>query len=178
VGPAHLRLRSVLPPLLTVVTALAACSVPPDDKTVSRERLQDQIAEEVTKQAGAEPDSVTCPGDLVAAAGATTDCTMTDHGEQRRVIVTVGSAEGDTVDLQIVQAIAKADVAAQIAEQIGRQIGRAPESVTCPTDLMGEDGATLRCELTDAGQTYGVSVTAVSRGEVSFDFTVDDQPQR
>ena len=79
--------------------------------------------------------------------------------EQRQVSVTVGGTEGDQVDLYIVQSIGKDTVSRQITEQITRQIGRAPESVRCPADLRGDVGATLRCELVDAGQTYGVTVT-------------------
>jgi hypothetical protein len=91
--------------------------------------------------------------------------------------VTVGSAEGDQVDLHIEQTIGKETVAAQITEQISRQIGRAPQSVTCPADLGGDEGATLRCELRDSGKTYGVTVTTVNRGAVTFDIKVDEQPE-
>ncbi|MGK2868748.1 MAG: DUF4333 domain-containing protein [Mycobacterium sp.] len=167
---------SMITAAFAAVAVLTACEVPAD-KTVSRERVQDQIIEEVTEQAGTAPDSVSCPGDLHAAVGATLDCTLTDDGSRRRVNVTVGAAEGDQVDLQFVQTIGGDVVAEQITEQISRQIGRAPESVTCPTDLGGEAGATLRCQLTDAGETYGVTVTTVNRGTVTFDFTVDEQPQ-
>lgn len=155
---------------------LAACSLPESDKTVSRDRLQEQIIQEVSDQAGSAPDSVTCPGDLIATVGAALDCTLTADGEQRDVNVTVGSAEGDKIDLHIVQTIGRESVAEQITEQISRQIGRAPESVTCPADLKGDEGATMRCELTDAGVTFGVTVTAVSRGDAAFDFTVDERP--
>lgn len=105
------------------------------------------------------------------------DCTLADEGQQRRVSVTVGSTEGDEVDLLIAQTIGKDTVARQITEQIHRQIGRAPQSVTCPADLSGDAGATLRCELRDSGKTYGVTVTTVNRGEVTFDIKVDEQPQ-
>lgn len=163
-------------PTLTAIALLTACSVP-TDKSVGRERLQDQIAREVTEQFGAAPDSVTCPDDLAAAVGATVECTMTDDGRPRQVSVTVGSAEGDQVDLHIEQTIDKDTVADQITQQISSQIGRAPQSVTCPSDLSGEAGATLRCELTDSGKTYGVTVTTVVRGEVTFDFKVDEEPR-
>ncbi len=163
-------------PALVVVAALVSCSVP-TDKSVSRERLQDEIVEEVTEQSGAAPDSVSCPGDLQAFVGAQVDCTLADEGQQRRVSVTVGSTEGDQVDLLIAQTIGKDTVAKQITEQISRQIGRAPQSVTCPADLSGDEGATLRCELRDSGKTYGVTVTTVNRGEVTFDIKVDEQPQ-
>jgi hypothetical protein len=161
-----------------MAVVLAACSLPASEKTVSKERLQDQIIEQVTERAGTAPDSVNCPGDLITSVGATVNCTLTADGEQRDVNVTVGSAQDDKVDLHIVQTIGKESVAAQITDQISRRIGRAPESVTCPADLRGDEGATLRCELTDAGKTYGVTVTTVSRGDVAFDFKVDERPQQ
>ena len=163
-------------PALVAMTLLGSCSVP-TDKSVSRERVQDQIVEEVTAQSGAAPDSVSCPGDLKASVGATLDCTLADDGQQRHVSVTVGSAEGDQVDLHIEQTIGKDTVTRQITEQISRQIGRAPQSVTCPADLSGDEGATLPCELSDSGKTYGVTVTTVNRGEVTFDIKVDEQPR-
>ena len=50
--------------------------------------------------------------------------------------------------------------------------------MTCPDNLKGVQGATLRCQLTDSNQKYGVSVTVtnVDAGDVNFDFKVDDQP--
>lgn len=163
-------------PALVAMVMLGSCSVP-TDKSVSRQRVQDQIAAEVTEQSGAAPDSVSCPGDLQASVGATLDCTLTDDGQQRHVSVTVGGTEGDQVDLSIEQSIGKETVAAQITEQVRRQIGRVPESVTCPADLGGDEGATLRCELRDSGKTYGVTVTTVDRGGVTFDIKVDEQPK-
>lgn len=166
----------MLAPVLVALAATAACSVP-DDKSISRERLQEQIIEEVTEQSGTAPDSVSCTGDLAASVGARTDCTMAAGGQQRRVSVTVGGAQGDQVDLLIEQSIAEATVTRQIIEQVSRQIGRAPEWVSCPGDLSGSDGATLRCRLSDSGTTYGVTVTTVHRGEVTFDIKVDERPE-
>ena len=49
--------------------------------------------------------------------------------------------------------------------------------MTCPDNLKGTPGSTLRCELKDGGETYGVTVTVtnVDAGDVHFDFKVDDQ---
>lgn len=49
---------------------------------------------------------------------------------------------------------------------------------TAPT-TKGEVGATTRCTLTDAGETYGVNVnvTKVDGTDVKFDLKVDHQPQ-
>ena len=73
----------------------------------------------------------------------------------------------------------KNDLAKEISAQLEKQVGRAPESVDCPEDLKGEVGATTRCTLNDAGETYGVdvNVTKVEGADVKFDLKVDDQPQ-
>ena len=49
--------------------------------------------------------------------------------------------------------------------------------MTCPDNLNGAQGATIQCELTDAGQTYGVNVavTSVDARNVKFDIKADDQ---
>jgi len=166
----------MLAPVLLTAAALISCSVP-TDRNLTREQLQDQIVEKVTQQSGAPPDSVSCPGDLTATVGASLDCTLADGGQQRRVSVTVGGAEGDRIELHIQQRIAEKTVTEQIADQVNRQIGRVPEWVSCPGDLSADRGATLRCELRDSGQTYGVTVTTVHRGGVTFDIRVDQQPQ-
>lgn len=51
--------------------------------------------------------------------------------------------------------------------------------MTCPDNLKGVQGATLRCQLEDGTQTYGVNVTVtnVDAGDVNFDFKVDDHPE-
>ncbi len=71
------------------------------------------------------------------------------------------------------------ELAKEISAQLEKKVGRAPESVDCPDNLKGEVGATTRCTLTDAGDTYGVNVnvTKVEGTDVKFDMKVDDQPQ-
>lgn len=168
--------ESTLAAVLVGSAALAGCSVP-EVHSVSREQVQDQIVEKVTEQSGTAPDSVSCPGDLAASVGASVDCLLAADGQRRRVSVTVDAAEGDQVALRIEQSIAAAAVTEQITEQVAKQIGRAPDQVSCPGDLSAADGATLRCQLKDSGKTYGVTVTTVDRGRVTFDIRVDEQPQ-
>ncbi|GAS95590.1 uncharacterized protein RMCC_2556 [Mycolicibacterium canariasense] len=169
------------PAMLAAAVALAACSFSASvgDNTVSKDQVQNQISEKVTEQGGTKPASVTCPADLKAEIGATLDCTMSDGSKDYGVNVTVTSVDGKTVNFDIVQTVDKNAVAEQISQQLSQQVGRAPESVTCPSDLKGDKGQTLRCQLTDSGETYGVTVTvtSVKGGDVKFDFKVDDQPQ-
>ena len=69
-------------------------------------------------------------------------------------------------------------VSTEISRQLEQKVGRAPESVTCPSDLKGEVGATLQCELQDGGDTYEVTatVTRVEGTNVKFDIEVADEP--
>ncbi len=68
------------------------------------------------------------------------------------------------------------DVAQQISDQLAAQVGTAPDSVTCPSDLPAEVGATITCELTADGQTLPVTatVTTVDGSTVNFDIQVAD----
>jgi len=81
-----------------------------------------------------------------------------------------GGPAGDAVD--------RVTVASQVADQLAKQVGRRPDAVTCPRDLPGQVGASIRCELTDAGQTYGITVrtTSVLGAKVNFNIEVDKQP--
>jgi Domain of unknown function (DUF4333) len=73
----------------------------------------------------------------------------------------------------------KDELAKEISAQLKKQVGRAPESVECPDNLKGEVGATTRCTLNDAGNTYGVdvNVTKVEGTDVRFDLKFDDEPR-
>jgi hypothetical protein len=163
------------------VLAVAGCSGSVSinqEKTVAKADVADQISTKVNEKAGRKPESVTCPGDLKAAVGASLDCQMTYDGQPYGVNVTVTSVVGDRVNFDIVETVNKDDVAKQISNQLGQQFGRTPD-VTCPNDLKGDVGATTRCQLTDQGSTYGVTVTVTSAegGDVKFDFKVDDKPE-
>ncbi len=163
------------------VLAVAGCSGSVSinqEKTVAKADVADQISTKVNEKAGRKPESVTCPGDLKAAVGASLDCQMTYDGQPYGVNVTVTSVDGDRVNFDIVETVNKDDVAKQISNQLGQQFGRTPD-VTCPNDLKGDVGATTRCQLTDQGSTYGVTVTVTSAegGDVKFDFKVDDKPE-
>jgi hypothetical protein len=70
-------------------------------------------------------------------------------------------------------------VAEQISQELEEQIGTAPQEVTCPEDLPAEEGAQITCRLTEAGETYDVTVTtaSVQDGEVSIDFEVAERPR-
>lgn len=75
-------------------------------------------------------------------------------------------------------AVDSEDVAEQAALELEQQVGRAPDDLTCSEDLPAEVDASIRCELTADGQTYGVTVTttSVEGSDVEFDVLVDEQP--
>ena len=104
---------------------------------------------------------------------------MKIKGQDYNVNVTATSVKGDEVLFDMVETVDKNLVASKLSDQLTEKVGRKPDSVTCPDNLKGTQGATLRCELKDEGQTYGVTVTVsdVDAGDVHFDFKVDDQPK-
>jgi predicted thioesterase len=163
--------------LPALVAGTAACSSGPS--TVKKDDVVSQINTNMTDAAGNKPDSVNCPDELNATVGAQTNCEMKVKGQPFNVNVTVTSVDGDKVKFDMVETVDKAQVAEEISGQLAQQAGRKPESVTCPDNLKGVAGATLECELTDAGQTYGitVTVTSVDAGDVKFDIKVADQPK-
>jgi hypothetical protein len=132
----------------------------------------------MTDASGNKPDSVSCPNDLNASVGSTVNCTMKIKGQSYGVNVSVTSVDNDQAKFDMVETVDKADVASELSDQLTQQAGHKPDSVSCPDNLKGTPGATLRCDLTDGGQKYGVTVTvsSVDGGDVKFDFKVDDQP--
>jgi Domain of unknown function (DUF4333) len=161
-----------------VVSGCSFSASTSQEKAVDKADVADQIGTKVNEKAGHKPQSVTCPGDLKAAVGASLDCQMTDNGQTYGVNVTVTSVDGNKVNFDIVETVNKDDVAKQISDQLTQQFGRTPD-VTCPDNLKGDLGATTRCQLQDQGSTYGVTVTvtSVEGGDVKYNFKVDDQPE-
>ena len=156
---------------------VAACSSGPS--MVSKDDIAKQITDKMTDAAGNKPDSVTCPDGLKAQVGAQLNCAMKIKGEDFNVNVTATSVNGSDVKFDMVETVDKKEVASKISDQLAQQAGRKPDSVTCPDNLKGTEGATLRCELKDGDQTYGVTVTvtSVDAGDVNFHIKVDDQPK-
>ena len=134
----------------------------------------------MTDAAGNKPDSVTCPSDLDAKVGAQLNCEMKVKNQTFNVNVTVTSVNGSDVKFDMVETVDKNQVASVISDKLTQQVGSKPDSVTCPDNLKGVEGATLRCQLNDSGEKYGISVTVtnVDAGDVNFDFKVDDQRRR
>ena len=144
---------------------------------VSKSDVAQQITSKLTDGAGNKPDSVTCPNDLPATVGAQLNCEMKVKDQTFNVNVTVTSVNGNDVKFDMAETMDKDKVASLISDQLAQQ-GKKPDSVNCPENLKGVQGATLRCQLTSDGQAYGVNVTVtdVDAGNVNFHFKVDDRP--
>lgn len=164
--------------LVVLALGLTGCSSGPG--AVGKDDVASQVSSKMTDASGNKPDSVTCPEDLKAEVGAQVNCAMKVKDQPFNVNVTVTSVDGDKVNFDMVETVDKDDVAKQISDQLAQQVGEKPEKVSCPDNLKGTKGATLDCELTDQGKTYGVKVTVTDvqgAGDVLFDFKVDDQPK-
>ena len=63
-----------------------------------------------------------------------------------------------------------------IADDLEREIGSRPDKITCPDDLTGTVGETMRCELTAGEDTLGltVEVTEVDGSDVAYTVEVDE----
>ena len=63
-----------------------------------------------------------------------------------------------------------------IADDLEREIGSRPDKITCPDDLTGKVGETMRCELTAGEDTLGltVEVTEVDGSDVAYTVEVDE----
>jgi uncharacterized protein DUF4333 len=155
-----------------------SCSIGSSSHSVSKGDVASQITSKLTDAAGNKPDSVNCPGDLPATVGAQLNCEMKVKNQTFNVNVTVTSVNGSDVKFDMVETVDKNQVASVISDKLTQQVGRKPDSVTCPDNLKGTLGATLRCQLNDQGHKYGISVTVtnIDAGDVNFDFKVDDQP--
>ena len=121
---------------------------------------------------------MTCPGDLPAKVGSQLNCEMKVKAQTFNVNVTVTSIEGSNVKFDGGDRRQEPGRRHHQRQTDRSRSGGKPDSVTCPDNLKGVEGATLRCQLKDGDKTYGISVTVtnVDAGDVNFDFKVDDQP--
>ena len=164
---------------LMATAGACSCSVGTGPHAVSKGDVAGQITSKMTDAAGNKPDSVNCPGDLPAKVGSQLNCEMKVKNQTFNVNVTVTSVEGDNVKFDMVETVDKNQVASIISDKLTQQVGKKPDSVTCPDNLKGVEGATLRCQLADGSDKYGVNVTVtnVDAGDVHFDFKVDDHAE-
>lgn len=159
-----------------LVASAGACSVT-HSTSVSKNDVADQIAAKMTDAEGEKPEAVSCPGNLPAKVGAQIDCTMKVKGIAYDVNVTVTSVNGKDVKFDMVKTRDKDEVARAISDQLLERVGQRPDAVTCPENLKGFEGATMRCQLTDGSKKYGITVTVTNPKDISFRFQVDDHAE-
>ena len=133
--------------------AACSCSVGSSSPNVGKSDVASQITSKMTDPTGNKPESVNCPGDLVAKVGAQLNCEMKAGGQTYNVNVTVTSVNGNDVKFDMVETVDKNQVAKAISDKVTPQLATRPDSVTCPDNLKGVDG-----------------------GTVNYHFEVEDQP--
>lgn len=175
---ANAIVRAALLFALAAGAGACSCSVG-TSHAVGKGDVAQQITSKLTDAAGNKPDSVTCPNDLPAKVGAQLNCEMKAKNQTFNVNVTVTSVEGSNVKFDMVETVDKDQVAQVISNKLVQQVGRRPDAVTCPDNLKGVVGSSLRCQLTDGSDKYGVmvTVTSVDAGDVKFNFEVDDHAE-
>lgn len=67
----------------------------------------------------------------------------------------------------------------RISSGLEKQVGQRPDDISCPDDLEGKVGNTMRCTLTAGSDELGVSVkvTGVDGKHVDFDIEVDQMDE-
>lgn len=84
------RTFSVLAASLVLLSA-AGCSAGTKPEAVSGSELEKQVSAALEKQVGQAPDDMSCPDELKAEKGATTECTLTAGSDKLGVTVTTTS---------------------------------------------------------------------------------------
>ncbi|MGK8523216.1 DUF4333 domain-containing protein [Nocardia asteroides] len=71
--------------------------------------------------------------------------------------------------------VEEADLEKSVKDSLTEKVGQEPDTINCPGDLTGKEGATMRCTLTAGGDTLGVTltVTSVEDDTVKYDIAVD-----
>lgn len=164
---------------LAIVSALSATSGCSSDKSVSTDELEKQVSAALEKQAGSDPGDVSCPDELPAKVGEKTRCTLTRGSDEVPVEVAVTAVDGSDVDFEIAPTLLRSTLEDEISTQLEQQVGQAPDDISCPDDLIGTIGETMRCTLSAGADELGVAVevTGVDGTDVNFSIEVDDQSQ-
>ena len=80
-----------------LVFGLAGCGA----AAVDQKQVETRISDQLEKQGGQRPDSVTCPDDLTAEKGATMRCELSAGGETLGVSTKVTEVDGSDVKFDI-----------------------------------------------------------------------------
>lgn len=153
--------------------ALASCSslvssdaipaVAPDD-------LQADIAERLAA-AGEKPQSVTCKDPLVGEVGQSARCDVVLSATNSfEPIVTVTDIDGGSIVYEMIPALSRQQLE-QAVTRLVADAGSVPDTVECPSGLLGRPGAVAQCDVTAEGDTLRrtAEVTGVDGLTMNFD---------
>ena len=88
--------------LAPLVVGLAGCSTAvAQTVTVDKETVAAAVSDQLAKQVGSRPDSVTCPADLEGVVGTQLRCELVAGKDTYGVTVTVTSVKGTNVNFNI-----------------------------------------------------------------------------
>ena len=159
----------ILMALVLSAVAVTGCST---TVTVDQNELAEKLTEQTTPDNPEDEVSVECEDDLNGEVGATQDCPAT-IGEARVTLrVEVTEVDGTDVKYDITPVIEPDDVATSINDTLADQ-DFPVESVTCDGEMVGKEGETALCSVTDnRGKEVEVeaTVTSVDGFLVGFDF--------
>ena len=88
--------------LAPLVVGLAGCpTAVAQTVTVDKEAVASAVSDQLAKQVGSRPDSVTCPADLEGVVGTELQCELVAGTDTYGVTVTVTSVKGTNVNFHI-----------------------------------------------------------------------------
>ncbi|MBX7433167.1 DUF4333 domain-containing protein [Mycobacterium sp. Y57] len=168
-----MKVIGALVALLATPVAVVACTVPPADRvpTVASGDLQSDIAKRLS-DAGVQPQSVNCAGDLVGEVGQTARCEVViGPTNSFEPIVLVTAVDGATIDYQMTPALSKGQLERAVSRLLADREELAAAAVACPAGLVGRTGAQTRCDVTVDGATVRrtAEVTEVEGLMMTFD---------
>lgn len=83
------------------------------------------------------------------------------------------SASFDVHVVPAAPAVSKDELAQVLTDEIVRRTGQRPDLIRCPSDLPRTTGASVSCELIQAGQRMGtVTATINDQGRVRYDYDI------
>lgn len=99
-----LAVRAVLAGAACAVVAVAGCSVSvetKEDPTISKENLEQGVADALEKAVGQRPDSVECPGSVKAKAGESVRCELSAGSVRYGLTATVSSYDNGKAQYEV-----------------------------------------------------------------------------
>lgn len=167
------RLISSVAGLAVTCAALASCSSPVSSDAVpavAPDDLQADIAQRLAA-AGQKPQSVTCKDPLVGEVGQSARCDVVLSATNSfEPIVTVTDIDGGSIVYEMVPALSREQLEQAVA-RLAADDSAAPDSVTCPSGLLGQPGVTARCDVMTGGVILRrtAEVTGVDGLTMNFD---------